>query len=453
MKQPAHNGYLKLQSGIVLVAAVVLAAQSTWAVFTPYDQFPAAVCCQNGGLVWDAELQDFMNLGMGKRVIIADFCHSGGFVNDLEASHTYVAAGCKWHELAWTVPSFGRNFMSSSMTNNLRDAFFNARSQVYTNQSPMDGGGQGTLTLSHTAGSQAVIFSAGGSSEFMLEVMNAIDALTNRPSDPWPRNKITALFANGRGWDGAATRANLLTTVSNAAWNIPTDNDKLVLYLDDHGTSTDVVKSRVNGRTFEYETDVSLWRITDEHPYGIWEVNIQLADPDSAHYENILFGRPDWVGEVVNGWMHYHSTNETERTTWLLPGTDYDFSYEYYIDPNIVHSNWKTGSITDTNGGWKFGVNDWGIVDTNNPADLGIGKWVWLQDHEEAVDPELWDGWQNGGDGWVHVPIPEPHPLVLLSSGMLLFALLLRRRQAPRGWRQRQGRSPVRGFGQDTKTP
>ena len=45
-----------------------------------------------------------------------------------------------------------------------------------------------------------------------------------------------------------------------------------------------------------------------------------------------------------------------------------------------------------------------------------------------TADPAQWPGWDNGGDGWVESPVPEPTTLGLLSVGTVMLTMRRRRK-------------------------
>ncbi len=413
-------------------------------ITTDYTQKPAAVCTINDGLVWDYELAAVFNPGKGRRIAVLDFCHSGGFVGDLSTRPlSYVTSACDWDEYAFT--GFGQDFMNESKTKTLHQSFLTAFDNNKIREKPLEGGDLGSAELNYLSGDRAILFSAGGDPSFWKDITTARSALTSRTNLPWPDqpekpvNAISAYYDNGGGapWvEGPATRDNLLNSITTARDSMG-DLSNLFLYLDDHGTSTDVVKSRVNGRKYEYQTNVSLWRggTDDDNPYGIWKVRHKLIDTVEAHYPIIHFDHPDWEGKVVGDWMEYYSTKKDDRSTWLLPGVDYDFGYTYYMDPITGHVDWEDWSTLKYKG--KYRRNDWGRVDidpaTGSERDnLGKGWFVWKQDHTGAVDPERWTGWENGGDGWVLAPsgpIPEPLTFIGVFLGVCGLGRYVRRRR------------------------
>jgi len=410
---------------LATILAAILIHSPAWAVVTPYDDKPAAVCCENNGLLWDQELAAVLNPGVGRRITVLDSCHSGGFVNDLASRPlSYVAAACDWDEYSYG--EFGQRFMTESKTHTLSDSFYTAANVVLDKQLPKQGGDLGAAELNYLAGDRAVLFSASDPKlpEFQQDIITARDSLTGRPSLPWPAAAIASYFGNGAGYTGAATRQNLLSAVDSAVKALP-ETGNLFLYMNDHGTSTDVIKSRVDGRDYEYQTMTSLWRgWTNDNPYGIWCVRHELIDQIAGHYQNIHFEHDDWTYEFRDGYLEYKSERPNDPNTWLLPGVEYDFGYTYYTDPVSDHVAWQSWA-TDTDPNSSSTLNDWGAPDPNDSSNLGIGAVVWLEDKMCAVDPSVWEGWTNGGDGWVLSPIPEPVTISLLALGSLA---LLRRR-------------------------
>ncbi len=127
---------------------VFLAGNGIWAVPTPYDRLPAAIVTQDygaRGLVWDYELAERLDNPnrQGAVVAVMDFCHSGGFVNELSRlGNLYIATACDWDEYSWTEPvAFGQRFMNASKTATLHESYETAKNAVVRWQTPQEASG------------------------------------------------------------------------------------------------------------------------------------------------------------------------------------------------------------------------------------------------------------------------------------------------------------------------
>ncbi len=346
---------------------VFLAGNGIWAVPTPYDRLPAAIVTQDygaRGLVWDYELAERLDNPnrQGAVVAVMDFCHSGGFVNELSRlGNLYIATACDWDEYSWTEPvAFGQRFMNASKTATLHESYETAKNAVVRWQTPQEAsGGLGTRNLDWDRGYQALLFSAGDENpamneSFWKDISTAWHALRERPTWPWPRSAIESYFGDGSQQSpeifirGPATRANLLSAVVDL---LPyEDNDLLFLYLNNHGMSTDVLKSRYRGGRYEYELTTSIYRTDDDVKYGIWKVRHEVPDPNLGNYKNIQVPKAGWDVRILGGWMEWYSTNPYDPTTWLVSGVDYSFGYEYPAPPKQVSWDdwvWKVKTNTD----------------------------------------------------------------------------------------------------------
>ncbi|GIV19997.1 MAG: hypothetical protein KatS3mg023_1748 [Armatimonadota bacterium] len=416
------------------VGYLCLFINSAWAVVTPYDKTPAAMITQDynrKGLVWDYEIADRIANNPNRRGFVAavlDFCRSGGFVNELSAlANVYVATACDWDEYSFGV--FGQRFMNESKTQNLHQSFETAKAAVSKWQSPQEReGGLGDLTLHWLTGDRALLFAADDPTQddFWQDITVARDALRTRPFGQWPTSSIEAyfgdgkrIFADGIRVTGAATRANLF-----GALDASLDPTRLLfLYLNDHGVSTDVLKSRYRDGRYEYEVTTSLYRNEGDAKYGIWKVRHRVPDPDKSHYKNIQLPKAGWDVEIIGDWMEWFSKNPGDPSTWLVSGVDYPFGYDYPVPPKKVEwDDWvrysRDGSDKINDKGWPDG-SAW-----------GSGFVVYTADQLYAPDPAQWPGWDNGGDGWVLAPawaIPEPATLFLFSCGWIPLIPIFRR--------------------------
>lgn len=211
--------YRLVATGVTVLFSLCLWCNSTWAVTTPYDKTPAAVVTQdfgNEGIIWDYELANHFKNNPSRRgfvVAVLDFCHSGGFVNELSSlSNVYVATACDWDEYSWSSAAFGQKFMNESKTKKLHQAFEAAKAAVLKEQAPQEHqGSMGDLSLSYLAGDRAVLFSADDPSDpdpsFWQDITTARDALLNRAEGAWPKETIGAYFGDGTKKFDDGTRA------------------------------------------------------------------------------------------------------------------------------------------------------------------------------------------------------------------------------------------------------
>ena len=448
---PAQSICARTCTRVIFAVIAVLSAGPAGAVTTPYADEPTAVwtyTAGGGALLWDTQFAGWFDTsGNGQFeevaadvVSVNDFCHSGGFLDQLSFAK-YTATSCDWDEHALTAGLFGQKFMTAAKAGNtLSDSFTAARTAaVVDGQLPLErnntGGG---LKIDYTAGDRAILFSGlGDQPEFWQGVKTAHDALVgySGAGSNWAGQEahITALYADGTApeaapWlDGAATAANLKAAVQNAV-NTMTAGQKLFLYFDDHGASTDVIKSRHVGNQYLYETTVSIWRpddydtdsADDPYIYGITDLYIRGFVLDG--YSDWSDPKSDWTHEVYKDasgriWIHWFSTDKNNPDTWLESGVDHGFGFRHDDGPKRTYwDNMRYGGTASAGLG-NIGIHDWG--DPVGGA-MGRGKLVFEQPASPNTDPAQWPGWDNGGDGWVLAPVPIPEPLTAL--GIILAA-------------------------------
>ena len=435
---------------------LIFSMQPAGAVFTPYDQKPAAFTTYNAtnptqtGLVWDFQLADKLKNRRARLITVMDFCFSGGFVGELTSKpNSYAASASDWDEFSLSCGNpgadFGIDFMQASKTKTLNNSFVDAlTSTTLSQQLPQEAGDLGTATLNYLNGDRAIIFSNGDQLDFWKEVDNARNSLLTRPSLPWndpdnmPGGPIAAYFGDGvnipvstggstpaPSWlEGSATKENIFNAI-DAVFADPnfTNSSNLFLFIDDHGVNTDVIKSRHTGTRYDYQVNTSLWRgWTDKNPYGVCLVRHEVLDQNKGHYKNVTVPKAGWLWDISGGWMKYFSPDCSDRNTWLVSGIDHDFGYNHDGPP--VKVIWENYYIRNN----KLKLQDWGAPDNTL---WGRGATVYGQSSQYAVDPQQWPGWHNGGDGWVYAPaeIPEPSSIfgLLAFTGLGLMGLRKKR--------------------------
>jgi autotransporter-associated beta strand protein len=436
-----------LPYGIAAIAVAVSAAcpRAVLAVQTPYNDTPAAVVA-NDGVLWDNQFaaalaSDQTIYGkMPKIIWVGDFCYSGGFVNNLLAnpSTVYAAAAANWDETSVSNPSdntdiapFGQTFMTSSITKTLGNSFTDGSAAVNAFQTPQQGavGNAAMGNLGYNNGDQAIIFSAGGGTNaqdqtsFWTDVSTAHNALTGNSFSPWPANAIRTLWDQGETVPGAgngntgagyvnggSTIANLEAEITAAYANASfTSNNKLFIYMNDHGENTDVVKSRVtkNGDgtyRYSYEVNVANYMPGGNDPYGVWQLAITTHNLTGADILRFNAGNLPgvWNLNLINGGNTIQVAASTPNANgeWLVGGTNYDFSYDSPDAPS--EQAWSTYE-SDIGTGGGYIISDSGYP---NGSNFGSGGYVYDQPAKGANDPGQWLGWDNGGDGWVEAPLP-----------------------------------------------
>ncbi len=424
--------------GIQLLAFIIfiVSARLGWSTPTPYNEKPGALVTETG-LIWDFQLAEKFNNKKGRTIFTMDFCFSGAFVEELSAdSLSYAVSACDWDEFSYG--GFGKEFMNASKTETLHDSFVTASNNHLDEQLAQEGGALGSATLNYLNGDQAILFSAdddGGSLEndFWSDLTTARSTLKERATLPWPDSDtakgepISVYYGDGTppggapAWlEGEASKENLFSAIDDVfADSTFTDTSNLFIYLNDHGTNTDVVKSRHDGTRYDYQVTTSLWRgWTDDNPYGINKVRHKIFDTDLSHYLNITTPKDEWGIRIVDDWMEWYSTSPDDRDTWLVSGLEYDFGFDHIGDAMKVRwEDWCSGDSDPF---------DWGEPDG---TPWGRGNVVYGQSQFGAADPMQWPGWDNGGDGWVWAPtvVPEPSTIVLMGLAMLGFVFLRRR--------------------------
>ena len=433
-----------------VAAGVGLGERAAIAVQTNYSATPAAIVA-NDGLLWDNQFAQMLSSDAtttGKTnasiVWVGDFCYSGGFVDDVAAlnggTNNYAASAAAWSETSTSSPGvdgdispFGQEFMISSETNTLAQSYSAAAANVAGEQTPQQTADSSAPTsLSYQSGDEAIIFSAGDTNglegSFWADVGTAYNALTTRPSNPWPTTSVQVLWDQGQTTgtygatyvNGPSTIANLQTAVSNIYNNDSFGPDsKLFIYMNDHGTNTDVLKSKVTanvggGYHYSYEATTANYfngGTNDSYNYGIWRITIGSLDTVVADFSNFNLGNlpAGWTASLQpNGTITLYGS-PTNSATWLLPGTNYDFGFDNIHAP--LHTSWDTW-LNTPNGKGGYNISDYGAP---NGSAWGYGGTIFDQRQFNANDPSQWPGWDNGGDGWVEAPVPEPATLALMA--------------------------------------
>jgi len=476
----------------VSLGLLALWATRAQAANTPYNLEPSAVLVNNGGRLWNDELAsdiafDQSEYDISPQIIfVADFCYSGGFGEALfnNTNTTFAATATNWDETSTSVPSspltitlpfnftltipgiflrngdvlpFGQTFMTTSQNNTLGASYAAGSAAVANDQTAEEWvvGNAANQTLAYNNGDLAIIFSAGDhnnpglQTSFSQDVQTTYNSLLARG---WPANTINTMWDNGQNIpaqgpnvmvpvNSASTIGNLEAAINTAySSGTLTNNSKLFIYMNDHGTSTDQVLSKVtpgvNGTfQYSYQVTVSSWRVNTPNPasdFGVPIVFIGSGVPANA-LQNINTGNlpAGWTLQVNgNGDLVVSAADQTNSSTWLVAGQPYTFSYNSVYPP--VDDNWET-DFYDTGDGQLefsgFGADDgttWGSgssVYNNDVPDGQLANGLYYYADTGPVP-----GWDNGGDGWVEAPqVPEPASFATLGAGGLL--LLSRRRR------------------------
>jgi hypothetical protein len=465
------------------------------AVPIPYGDTPSAVVANNGQLYWDDQFAsdiafDQSEYDLSPQIIwVADFCHSGGFIDDLlsKTNTTFAAAAANWDETSTSAPTepltltlpfhftltipgvfiqnadvlpFGQTFMTNAATKDLGDSFAAASAAVVNNQTAELGvvGASAAQTLAYNPGDQAIIFSAGDSSNaflqssFQQDVQTTYNSLQTRN---WAAGAINTIWDQGQNIpaqgtqvavpvDSASTIANLKNAI-NSIYSNPhtTDSSKVFIYMNDHGTSTDQLLSKVtrNGNGtyhYSYQVTVSNYRINSpdsSSDYGVSKVEIGGGVPADAIMNENTAGLPGgWSISVdANDNLDIVANSETTATSWLTAGAPYSFSYDSYYPPS--QDNWSTLTSTLSEAG--EGISDLGVADG---SPLGASPFVYnlstpdfsIEDDGQTFyfyrDTTQVPGWDNGGNGWVEAPqVPEPSSFATVGGILLVVGLMARR--------------------------
>ncbi|MDA8376168.1 MAG: PEP-CTERM sorting domain-containing protein [Planctomycetia bacterium] len=457
-KIKSYRGGMLAASALAALGAAVSFDQNTLAVQTNYAVTPAAIVA-NDGLLWDNQFAQIISTdaaATGKTnasiVWVGDFCYSGGFVDDVAAlnggTNNYAASAAAWSETSTSLPGedgdiapFGQQFMISSETNTLGQSFTTAAANVAGEQTPQQiADASAPTSLAYQPGDEAIIFSAGDTNglegSFWTDVGTAYNALTTRPSNAWTAGSVQVLWDQGQTTgtygasyvSGASTISNLKTAISNVYNNDSFGpNNTLFIYMNDHGTNTDVLKSKITanvggGYLYNYEATTANYfngGANDRNNYGIWSITINTLDKNVADFSNFNLGNlpAGWTASLSNGTI-FLDGSPNNSATWLLPGTNYDFGFDNIHAP--FHASWNTW-LNNKNSKGNYLPSDGGGP---NGSAWGYGYTVFDQQQLNANDPSQWPGWDNGGDGWVEAPVPEPANLALLAisgAGLLLI--------------------------------
>jgi hypothetical protein len=476
---------------ILVAAALALRATPAMAVFTPYSDTPAAVIA-NGQSLWDNQFADMLGTAeddTGKYpdiIFVGDFCYSGGFVDDLLdlSSTQYVGTATNWDETSLSdptqapnaqgdVPAFGAAFMNkagsiNAMTmapNTLGTSFVAGNTAVNNQQTPEAGIGANpgaSGTLGYAAGDQAIVFSSGDSRPtyqniFQTDITTAYNNLTSVNLD-WPVAKgsnIQVLWDQGEqiGQNnyvtGPSTISALQTAINNAfASNNFSSSNKLFIYMNDHGESTDSLKSKVvqnmnNTYNYSYQVDFSNYRNSGTDQYGAYQITLPTKDLNLGDYTNFTTNLPGtWnlalgTGTLAGNLLVLDST-PTSTGSWPSAGIDYNFSFNNpYVSAKTSWNTWEAepsqAAATGSNSFYSPGLGGSGGIASvysmsmdggfNNGTAWGASPSVYDQAGYYSAnvggyisdDPAQWAGWDNGGQGWVEAPAPEPSSIALLA--------------------------------------
>lgn len=437
--------------GLVGFAAGIgflLEANPVQAVFTPYANTPAAFMTHGNGLIWDSQLRTaLVPLKKGTLISVMDFCHSGGVADAIGGVYpnSYAVAAAAWSEnsigdCASSPQSFGQAFMQATVSNSLSQSFQLAREipiatyggkKIKLLQTPKEFRGNTTRDfLDYLHGDRALVFSASDSTTlstaltFWTDVVTARNSLKSQPLSPWLDSDttggppITLLFGDGTDpngnsypWlEGQATKELFFSSLTDSinAVNMESDSNTLFMYINNHGASTDVLLSRLDGNNYQYRAITSLGpdpqnNTPDNITKGISQISIPAYDLNIANYTpGVKPNNWEIVMDADRGQLLFRALDPTDRTQWLTPGQPYDFSFTHNSAPKPT--SWTTSFFdpqSDPNiCPQYYCANDSGWP---NGSPWGQGYFVFEQDLN-ANDPAQWPGWANGGDGWVLTP-------------------------------------------------
>ena len=98
-----------------------------------------------------------------------------------------------------------------------------------------------------------------------------------------------------------------------------------------------MIKSKHVGNSYQYETDVSIWRPDDydaddtdsPYIYGITDLYVEghTLDGYSGWWDPLPTWDHEVFEEVGNIWVHWFSEDRNDPDTWLGSGIDYDFGF------------------------------------------------------------------------------------------------------------------------------
>ncbi len=471
----------------VALSVIAFCAARAWAVNIPYSDTPAAVIGNAGGMLWDDQLAQDISFDQSEYdlspqiIFVADFCYSGGFVDDLmnQTNTTFAATAANWDETSTSAPTspftitlpfhytltipgvyiqnsdvlpFGQTFMTRAQTQDLGDSFAAASAAVANNQTALEGvvGNSASQTLQYNAGDRAIIFSAGDANNPGLQTSFEGDVQTTYNSllaRGWAAGAINTVWDQGQNIpaqganvavpvQNASTIQNLEDAI-NAVYQNPaglTDNSKVFIYMNDHGTSTDQVLDKVapNGNgTFKYtyQVTVSNYRINSpdsSSDYGVSQIQIGSGVPEDA-----IVAMSQNTGNLPAGWsisvnadgdLIITTNAPTTAASWLQAGTAYTFSFNSPYP--ATKDNWLTleSTLSDEDGGVSdLGVDSgsaWGAslstYNANSPSFTIDSDGVPINFYN---DPSQVMGWDNGGNGWVEAPmVPEPASVAALLA-------------------------------------
>ncbi len=410
----------KFMTVLLLGLAIALVASTTPApcVPTDYSKEPGAFCLNSdsGGtrLEWDTQFASKIG-GHGKQYMIFDFCHADAFLNEVGAFGRYLAASCSWHEVGLADASgsrFGIPFWNEiAAKKTLHDAFGAARSACASGQHAWcNSGGRAFDKLTYEVGSVAFLMAK--RDPVIGTTSNLDKAKAALKENGWPvnDNKVVKYYPD--------LKESELQQLYDATNSKAYDGKKIAVYIDNHGTSTDVIYSKHKGNRYSYEIDTSHYRNEGTYKYGTAEFYTGIRD--SSNLYDVTVPREGWDWEATDSYVRWFSKDLKNPNTWLDPGKAYSFGFSSPGEPTKV--DWQ--DYRHYAGANPRRCNDWGIPSL---IDYGIGATVWGNNRTPGWDWEQALGWDNGGDGWVWGPTPEPCSILLLLLGAP-FAAWARRR-------------------------
>lgn len=365
--------------------------------------------------MWDGQFAG--NIGShGQQYFLLDFCNAGGFINELEASDRLVMTATDSDEYGWADGTVGSLwcdpfFDGLAAGQTFTSAFSAAQTAVADFSLPQqsDPSGLASNTLDYATGDIAFLFSMDDAYIGTQVNMDRVhDTLVARG---WPEGRINVYHGFDADYDA-------LDTIYAATGDPDLADNKIVVYIDGHGWSTDVVASDYSAGAYTYRVRSGLyrgWDTSGSGQYGLTELKVATRDPIAANY-TWLSQPPNWNVELVAGADWYIRWWTDDSGFSLASGAEHTFSFSHAADPYAAQ--WTTYVSGFDPDGDSFtllsdiGRRGQGAFVYNSPTNFG------------AATNYL-------GDGAVHSPTPEPATGLSLAGGLLLLWLRRRRNGQP----------------------